>query len=421
MSTLRLLHGIRSDGRALSLDEHLHRHGPLPGRQSARELLELVEASGLRGRGGGRFPAAAKLRAVAARRGHKIVVANGAEGEPPSGKDKVLLRYAPQLVLDGVAVAAAAVGATEAIVAVSEGAPAERASVEAALKERRRAGTDAGLRIRVVPVPDGFVVGEESALVNVLGGGPALPTTKPPRPFERGVGGAPTLVQNLETLAHLALLARRGAAWFREVGTQEDPGTVLVTLSGAVARPGVYEIALGTPLRELVDEAGGPTAPPRAVLVGGYFGSWLDARTALASRLDAESVAYAGAGLGAGAVAIVPEGGCALAEVARVGRWFAGESAGQCGPCVHGLAAIAGTLEALARGESSDGDLRLRRWVEQVRGRGACGHPDGAASFVGSALDVFSDEVALHLHGRSCGGRDLGILPLPRLSARRAA
>jgi NADH:ubiquinone oxidoreductase subunit F (NADH-binding) len=421
VTTLRLLRGIRSDGRALSLDEHLHRHGPLPARPQARELLELVEASGLRGRGGARFPAAAKLRAVAARRGGKVVVANGTEGEPASGKDKVLLRYVPQLVLDGAVLAAATVGSTEVIVAVSEGAAAERASVEAALRERRHAGMDAGVRLRLVPVPDRFVAGEETALVSVLGGGAPLPTTKPPRPFERGVGGAPTLVQNVETLAHVALLARRGAAWFREVGTHDDPGTVLVTLSGAVARPGVYEIALGTPLRELVDEAGGTTGPPRAVLAGGYFGSWLDAATALSCPLDGESLAAAGAALGAGAIVVMPQGGCAVTEVARVGRWLADESAGQCGPCVHGLAAVAGMLESVARRDSSDGDLRLRGWIEQIRGRGACRHPDGAAAFVASALDVFSEELALHLRGEPCGGRDLGILPLPGLRARRAA
>lgn len=421
MTTLRLLHGVRPDGRALSLDEHVQRHGPLPARIQPRALLELVEASGLRGRGGARFPAATKMRAVAGRRGRKVVVANGAEGEPPSGKDKVLLRFVPQLVLDGAVLAAIAVGADEAIVAVSESAKAEHAALEAALRERRQARLDKGVRLGVVAVPDAFVAGEESALVNVLGGGLALPTTKPPRPFERGVGAAPTLVQNVETLAHLALLARRGAAWFREVGTREAPGTTLVTLSGAVARPGVYEIALGTPLQELVAEAGGTTAPPRAVLAGGYFGSWLDARIAFACRLDGESLAAAGSALGAGAIVVLPEGGCAVAEVARVGRWLAGESAGQCGPCVHGLAAVAGAFESLAQGRGSDDDLRVRRWSEQIRGRGACRHPDGAVDFVASALDVFADEVALHARGRGCGGKDLGILPVPRRRERRAA
>ena len=418
VSVSRLLLGLHADGRPVSSGEHLHLHGPLPGRLDRGVLLDAVERSGLRGRGGAGFPTALKLRAVADGRGRKVVLANGVEGEPPSGKDRVLLRYVPHLVLDGVEVAARAVGADKAIVAVSRAAAGELAVLQNALRERRRPDR---LEIGFAAVPDAFVAGEETALINAVGGGPAQPTATPPRPFQRGVEGRPTLVQNVETLAQLALIARRGPAWFGEIGTRDEPGSALVTLSGAVQRPGVYEVPLGTPLSDLVAEAGGATGPPRSVLVGGYFGSWLDAGTAFGCDLSEASLGAAGAMLGARAIVVLPEGSCALAEVARVSRFLAEESAGQCGPCVHGLDAIERATASLLRAESFDGELRIRRWLDQVHGRGGCRHPDGAARFIRSALDVFADEVALHARAGRCPGRDLRLLPVRRRHERKAA
>jgi NADH:ubiquinone oxidoreductase subunit F (NADH-binding) len=418
VSLPRLLDGLRSDGRPLTLAEHLHLHGPPPGALDRTSLLDAVERSGLRGRGGAGFPTAVKMRAVAGRRGRKVVLANGVEGELPSGKDKVLLGYVPHLVLDGVELAANAVGADDAVVAVSVSAAGQLAALQGALRERGGVGR---VEIRVVAVPDTFVAGEETALVNAVSGGRAVPTSTPPRPFERGIGGAPTLVQNVETLAHLALIARRGPAWFREVGTRDEPGSALVTLSGAVRLPGVYEIALGTPIRDLVAQAGGTTDPLRAVLVGGYFGAWLDADTALRCDVSEASLSAAGGLLGARAIVLLPEASCAVAEIARVSRFLADESAGQCGPCVHGLDAVARATSSLLRPEVSDSDLRVRRWLEQIHGRGGCRHPDGAARFVASALDVFADEIAHHTRGRRCPGRDLGLLPIHRRRQRRAA
>jgi NADH:ubiquinone oxidoreductase subunit F (NADH-binding) len=418
VSVSRLLLGLHPDGRAVTIDEHLHLHGPLHGRLDSESLLDAVERSALRGRGGAGFPTALKLRAVADGHGRKVVLANGVEGEPASGKDKVLLRYVPHLVLDGVEVAARAVGADHAIVAVSKAAAHELGVLQNALHDRGRSDR---VEIRIAAVPDRFVAGEETALVSAVAGGPPQPTATPPRPFERGIDGRPTLVQNVETLAQLALIARHGPAWFREIGAREEPGSALVTLSGAVRLPGVYEIPLGTPLRDLVAEAGGATEQPRGVLIGGYFGTWLDAKTAFACDLSEAVLGAAGASLGARAVVVLPEGSCALAEVARVSRFLAGESAGQCGPCVHGLDAIAQAVAALVRGESFDGELRIRRWLDQVDGRGGCRHPDGAARFIRSALEVFADEVAIHTRGRRCPGRDLRLLPVERRRERKAA
>ena len=402
----RLLAGLTSDKPQLGLDSHLALHGRLP---SASGLIELVHASGLRGRGGGSFPTGRKLAAVAAGRGRPVGVANGAEGEPVSFKDKTLLRRTPHLVLDGVALAASAVGAREAFVAIDAHARQEIEAVSRALAERKARRLDRGLKLRLVSAPHGFVSGEETALVSLLNGRPAKPTFTPPRPFERGVGGAPTLVQNVETLAHVAQIARLGPDWFRELGTHDEPGSALFTVSGAVARPGVYEAALGTPLRALVGQAGGVRGGPGAFLVGGYFGSWVEPFAAQGLSLLDSELSSVGAALGAGAVVVLPEAACGLDQAARVARYLADESSGQCGPCVHGVSALADALERLTDGL---GDTRgdALRWLEQVRGRGACAHPDGATRFVESSLEVFAEEVRLHLRGR-CGGRRGSFLP----------
>ena len=375
---------------------------------SARGLIELVTDSGLRGRGGGGFPTGRKLAAVAAARRRPIVVANGAEGEPVSFKDKLLLRRAPHLVLDGAALAAAAVGAREVVVALDRMAGEEIGVVSDALDERH----DRGLGWRLAVVPPGFVTGEETALLSALQGRDPKPTFTPPRPYERGLNGAPTLVQNVETLAHVALVARHGPHWFRAVGTAREPGSALFTISGAVGRPGVYEASFGTPMRALVERAGGVRGAPGAFLVGGFFGSWIDPVAVQdLSMLDAD-LERAGAAVGAGALVVLPAAACGLDQSARVARYLAEESAGQCGPCVNGLGALAGALETLAAGHADCRPDALR-WLEQVRGRGACRHPDGAARFFESSLEVFAGEVELHLQGR-CSGRRGEFIPTGR-------
>ncbi len=408
-TTQRLLAGLRDDARAVSYAEHIERYGVVP-LAAAGELVALVGDSGLRGRGGAAFPAATKLAAVREGRGRPVVVANGAEGEPPSGKDKVLLAYVPHLVLDGAVLAARAVGAKEVIVAVSH---VVLPHVRHALAERRVAGADRGLTLRLVAVPDRFVAGEETALVRFLNGGPALPTFTPPRPFERGVGGAPTLVQNVETLANIALIARFGPDWFRGAGTPNEPGTALVTLSGAVRNPGVYEIQLGQTLQQLVDDAGGPAADLQAFLVGGFFGTWLSGRDAAAARLSDGDLARYGASLGARAIVALPATACGVAETARVARYLAAESAGQCGPCVHGLASLADGLERLLRRERHVDHGLVRRRLATIAGRGACSHPDGAVKLVASAYDVFETEFERHMQKHRCTGRGGGVLKIP--------
>jgi NADH:ubiquinone oxidoreductase subunit F (NADH-binding) len=415
----RLLAGIPADG-VMSLDEHLAVHGQAPvsprrrGRRSESPLIAQLERAGLRGHGGAGFPTATKLRAVAASRKRSVVVVNAAEGEPASLKDRTLMQTLPHLVLDGAQLAAQAVGAEELIVCVCETA---QASVEAsthALSERRGMPADSA-RMHVTAVPGTYVAGQEAALVNHLNGGPAIPTFTPPMVFEQGVRRRPTLVANAETLAHVALIARHGPEWFRRLGTPSQPGSALVTLSGAVAHPGVYEIEHGASLQSLIDAAGGMLATPRALLVGGYGGSWIGGKFLHGVALSDEHLAPHGASLGAGVVLLLSQDACPVAETARVARWLAGQSAGQCGPCVHGLDAIATSVEEIAGGIArANASQRIARLAALVHRRGACGHPDGTARFVTSALDAFGPEFADHArHGPCEGCARPGELPFP--------
>lgn len=409
----RVLAGVR-DGHAVGLAEHRSRHGAVEeAALRGATLIDAVDASGLRGRGGAGFPTAVKLRAVARARGRKALVVNGTEGEPMSAKDRVLLQSVPHLVLDGARLAAEAVGARRIVLAVTDAAAGVQLSLQRALRERSDLGA-----ARVATVPGGYLAGEESALLHSLNGGPGTPTVVPPRPHERGLGGRPTLVSNAETLAHLALIARHGADWFRGVGPHDHPGSALVTVTGAVAWPGVSEVALGTPIAAVAGTAG---RPARGLLIGGYHGSWIPGDAAV--TLDDPSLAPFGASLGAGVLVALPSDACPVAEVARVVRWLAGASAGQCGPCVHGLAAIAGTVDDLAGGVAGPRDLEnLRRWNRELPGRGACHHPDGVVRFLRSALEVFATEWADHgRHGPCDGCHRPGVLAVPSGARRLAA
>jgi len=399
-----------------SYEEHVARYGALPAlhrRAERNEFLAMVERSGLRGRGGAGFPTGRKLRAVADGR-HPVVVANGAEGEPASRKDRALLQQAPHLVIDGAVVAARAVGAAEIHFVVDRGDHDGADALGAALRVRANEMPQANAW-RVDVVPSRYVAGEESAVVNFLNGGDAKPVTVPPRPYERGVRGRATLVQNVETLANLALVSRYGPEWYGSVGTTDEPGSVLTTAVGAVARPGVYELALGTPFTTMIETAGGPTEPLGALLVGGYFGTWLDLASAERLVLAHGVLQRAGATLGCGVVAALPALSCGIVETARVTRYLAGESAGQCGPCVHGLDAIATALEALAAGRAARGTVAtVERWLGDVAGRGACHLPDAVVGFVRSSLAVFADDYVLHERKGPCAASaHAPVLPLP--------
>ncbi len=388
--TARLLAGTTA-GR-VGLARHREVHG-LPRRYDASRLAEALDAVRLLGRGGAAFPVATKLRGVpAGSRTHVLV--NGSEGEPASHKDRALMRLAPHLVLDGALGVARALE-TDRVTVVVQDADAH-ASLHAALRER-----DDTAAVRLVRHEHGFVGGEVRAVTRSLSGGPAVPPGRRVLPTVHGVNGRPTFASNVETFAHVALLLGLGVDEYAGVGAADEPGTTLLTLLGDVPHRGVVEVPTGLPLSALVGAEPGP------VLVGGYHGTWVPGPGhLLASR---PALRAAGAPLNAGVLARLPHETCALGEVATVARWLAAQSAGQCGPCFFGLPTLATTLHQLANGRRVLPEARRR--VGLLPGRGACAHPDGAATFVASALSVLEAEIAQHQACGHCRRPLLGVLP----------
>jgi NADH:ubiquinone oxidoreductase subunit F (NADH-binding) len=430
----RLLAGPPVAAGAESLVDHLARLGPLP--SPSDDVIPTVEASALLGRGGGAFPVGRKWRTVAELgAGDARLLVNGAEGEPLSAKDRTLMALRPHLVLDGALIAAAAVGAREVVVYVGSGHAAALRAMERAIAERVAHGTaavgaaadgaaadgaawhratprhapshgatrrHAPVPMRIVAAPDAYVAGEESAAVHYVNDGDARPTTTPPRPFERGLAGRPTLVQNVETLATVALIARYGDAWFRSVGRGNSRGSALISV-GAAGRVAVREVELGTRVGEVAGAAGLAPGSVQAVLLGGYFGTWGSREDTWAVPLDPVATREAGLSFGAGVVSLLGHDACGVTTTARILDYMAGQSAAQCGPCVFGLRAIADAAAAVAAGAATDQHLALiARWSNQLVGRGACRHPDGVAGFVASALSTFAEDFDAHANRRPC-------------------
>jgi NADH:ubiquinone oxidoreductase subunit F (NADH-binding) len=395
----RLLQGAQ--GRPLTLSQHEETFGFA---ERSASLYDELEASGLCGHGGAAFPTARKARLLADQRHHhKFVVVNAMEGEPASHKDRTLLSANPHLVLDGAEYLASIIGAKNIAVCVARDNPTVVNHLERAIHERARRSLR-GPALELHTPPWRYVAGEESALVHWLDDNKSLPQYRAKRPHILKIGHSPVLVDNAETCAHVGLIGRYGADWFRALGTNESPGSALVSVTGAVRRPTVLEIVFGTPLRQVL-EACGADADPQAVLLGGYGGRWLDAE-----HLDVpyanEALAKHGASVGAGIIVVLPRGACGIAESQRMVKWMANESARQCGPCAFGLPAIAEDLSQLAS-NTRDPRGAYGRLVERcdvIEGRGACAHPDGVVRMVRSALAVFAGDVANHLNGTPCAG-----------------
>jgi NADH:ubiquinone oxidoreductase subunit F (NADH-binding) len=381
--------------QAADLAAHQSAYGALP--DVGSELIAMIDRAGLSGRGGGGFPTGRKLATVTGRK--PVVVGNGAEGEPLSRKDAHLLSLAPHLVLDGLDAAASAIGADKVYLYLHAGAVG---AVNAALAERRSAGLDRH-RVEVVAAPDRFVAGEESAAIRRIEGGPALPRDRTVVTAVSGVRGRPTLVNNVETLAHMALIARFGPEWFRSVGDEEHPGTMLVTLSGALNHRGVVEVATDALLMGLLEAGGTDLSSLQAVLVDGYHGTWIPADEFGSARLSRSSLKPLGATPGAGIIHGLGVGECGLAATAEITAYLAEQSARQCGPCLNGLPQLAGLVGELASGGANDHLVtQIRRMAGLVDGRGSCRHPDGTARMVRSALTAFSAEIDLHRQRECC-------------------
>lgn len=388
-----------SNGRPLTLVEH---EAAFASPSRVGNLFEQLERSGLTGRGGAAFPTAKKVALLRDQRSHnKFVVVNAMEGEPASHKDQSLLSANPHLVIDGAEYLASMIGAKHIAICVARDNPTVVNHINRALHERTRR-SQRGPQIELHTPPWRYVAGEESALVHWLDDNESLPQYRPHRPTILKIGHGPALVDNAETCANVGLIGRFGADWFRALGTADSPGSTLVSVTGAVSRPVVLEVALGTPLRSIL-QAAGADPDPQALLLGGYGGAFLPG-----NQLDipyaTEALAAAGATLGPGIIVVIPKNACGLVETQRIVKWMANESARQCGPCAFGLPAIADDLFQICF-NSRDPRAALQRLYERsgmIEGRGACKHPDGVIRLVRSALQVFANDLDRHVQGVPC-------------------
>ncbi len=379
------------------LAEHTQRYGAAP-TVTATRMLEEVRVAGLRGRGGGWFPTAQKMQAVLRsadkHRRAPVVVCNAMEGEPAASGDARLVRNRPHLVIDGVEVAAATVGAKRAYIAMHESAP-QIPVLREALAQR----PDSGVRIEIVAAPARYVASEETALARFISTGVGLPVYGT-HPYERGVRGRPTLVNNAETLAYVALIARYGAQWFRNVGLADAPGTTLISVGGDVHEGLEVEVATGTPVSDIIANAGGITGELTALRTGGFGGTWTSPEL-MSLTWDPDGLKQRGIAVGSGILWALTSARCGLVETALTLEYLAGESAGQCGVCAFGLSSTAADMSALAQCQADDQTVdRLVGRLRTIPRRGGCALPDGAVRMTQSALDVFSDEVHQHISGR---------------------
>jgi len=371
---------VIGDARPEGLATYRARGGYAPGFEG-EALIEAVANACLRGRGGAGFPTAIKLATLRAQPAPKFLLANGEEGEPASIKDRWLMRKRPHLVIDGALRAAEAIGAEEAIFYVSDARSA--ASLRAAIDEL----DGAGIPMWVFEVAPGYVAGEETSAVRALNGGPAKPTDKPPRPYEVGIRERPTLVANVETLANLPAIAQ---------GMHRLPGAVLLTVTGAVDRPGLYEVPVGVRIGAVLERLALLRPGLRGVLMGGFFAGLMNDRV-LELELSHDALRAAGSGLGCGAIIALGEADCPIAAAGDVMAYFARENAGQCGACFRGTPAMSKAIASLGLHRIDEAELgRLEGWSTSLRGRGACGTLDGAAQLAATIFRDFPDEIAAH-------------------------
>jgi NADH-quinone oxidoreductase subunit F len=393
--------------------------------------IEELSLARLRGRGGAGFPTSTKWRSVLqGGSGERYAVCNAAEGEPGTFKDRALLRADPYPVIEGLLIAAATVGAVEAFVALKASFTRERERVEAAIAEFAEVGMIEGLRVTVVSGPEEYLFGEEKALLEVIEGNEPLPRWLPP--YQHGLfvtapqlgwaahepeqgqpasGAAnPTLVNNAETLADVAYIVARGPEWFRSMGTAESPGTVLCTVTGDVQRAGVFEVAMGTPLRHVIDLAGGPpsgrsvravfSGVSTAVLTGGQIDT----------PLTYEALRGVGAGLGSAGFLVYDDTACLLAVAQMVSRFLFVESCGQCPPCKLGTGAITEALDRIAAGGPDDDLGRIAERLRTVTDASRCYLPAQEQAVIASILRAFPEDVADHLEG-TCNRRHDPVIP----------
>lgn len=419
----------------LSLDAYLASETGGSGIRRAHDLgsmatIDLVARSGLRGRGGGGFPTGKKWAGVAAQTGGKrYLVCNGAEGEPGTFKDRALMRANPYQLVEGVSIAAFAVGAAEAFICIKASFRREIDAVTRAVQEFQSAGFCGDCKVTIVAGPDEYLFGEEKAMLEVIEGNEPLPRWLPPYlhglfatapqlgwqshdveagSIRSGAGSNPTLVNNVETLSNVPHILARGAEWFRSVGTAEAPGTIVTTVVGDVVAPDVGEVEMGTSLRAVIDAVGSGLAVGRSVKA--VFSGVANA-VVTAADLDVpvsyEGFHAIGSGMGSAGFIVYDDTTCMVDAAYRFSRFLSIESCGQCPPCKLGSSAITEHLERIETGVANPGDLdAITGWLGRVTDGSRCFLASEEQIVVTSILRAFPSEFAEHI--------ELGRCPRPR-------
>ncbi|MPZ14229.1 MAG: NADH-quinone oxidoreductase subunit F [Chloroflexi bacterium] len=377
-------------------------------------VLDAVEGSGLRGRGGACFPTGQKWRFAAQEPGPvKYVVANGGEDEPGSQKDRVVMEKYPHKILEGIILASYAIGATEAVLYVNSEYAQAITRLESAIAEATRAGylgeriggTAFSLTARIHPAPQEYVAGEDSAALEAIEGRRALPRQKPPFPTTAGLFGKPTLVNNVETFAYVPAIVQNGPNWFRRQGTDDNPGTMLFTLPANVRVPGVVELPVGTPLREIIDVHGGGLASGRgikSILPGGPSSGFLGAAD-LDVAMDRGPLMERGSALGCGVMRIVEEGQCVVEVVHEIAQFFARESCAQCPACQMETSTIAKIIDSVQKGTGTSQMLdQIPKIGAFAKGKGMCSLISMPIPPLTSATRLFPEDFAFHLEQHAC-------------------
>ena len=402
---LRKNHGNAQDAGVQSSDQTLsHMRQSLVAGKIAEEIITSIEKSGLRGRGGAGFPSGQKWRVVAQQPGEtKYVICNGDEGDPGAFMDRMILESFPFRVIEGLAIAALAVGAQEAIFYIRHEYPLAVKRVRAAIAELERRGwLGKRLKLSVFEGAGAFVCGEETALIASIEGKRGMPKLRPPFPAQEGLWGKPTLINNVETLALVPWIIRNGAEKFAAIGTAKSKGTKVFALAGKIRRGGLIEVPMGTTIREIVEEIGGGVAEGRrfkAVQIGGPSGGCVPAKLA-DTPVDYDSLRDVGAIMGSGGLVVLDDTSC-MVDIARYFLQFTqDQSCGKCTFCRIGTKRMLEILERLCAGKATRQHLEeLERLAVQVGAGSLCGLGKTAPNPVLTTLRYFRDEYEAHLAG----------------------
>ena len=402
-----------------SLDEYLRRGGygalaKVLKDGSPEAVVGEVTDAGLRGRGGAGFPTGKKwafTRACAEQ--PRYVVLNGGEDEPGSKKDRLLLENLPHLVIEGVILAAYAIGAAKAYIYINRQYSAAIQSIKDALGEAAAAGywgkkildSNFDLEIVLTEAPPNYVAGEDTAALEVIEGKEPLPRQKPPFPATAGLFSKPTAVNNVETLANVPPILAKGAKWYRSFGTTESPGTMIFSLGDEMKKPGIYELPFGIPLRFLIEECGGGLASGKkikAILPGGPSSAFLPGDK-IDLALDHNSVREAGSSIGCGVVHLLAEGECVVEEALQIAEFFARESCGQCPSCRMETNMLATMLKKIQQGQG--GPAMLEQFAKVIafnKGKGFCNLINMPGPPIESAIRLFPGDFESHLNRATC-------------------